>query len=163
MQPNILFDNIYIGHSVEDARALADQSFFLKHPIEEIAELADRPKEEEKPVPKSPSDLKFLDDPVLYVREKLDLFVTLAKKDPIQAVQFMPEVAGALGAILVSLIAVTAGVLSLGGSPAPAAKKVAADAKATAKDIKDKVADAATTGADTAKAELNKRTTRSHS
>ncbi|KAK0618365.1 Calreticulin family-domain-containing protein [Bombardia bombarda] len=161
MQNNILFDNIYIGHSVEDARKLADETFFKKHPLEELAELADKPKEEEKPA--SPSDLKFADDPVLYIKEKVELFVTLFKKDPVEAVKFLPEVAGGLVAVFVTVLALLGGLASLGGSAAPAAKKAAVDVKDKAKDVKDKVADAATSGAETAKAELNKRNTRSQS
>ncbi len=160
MQPNILFDNIYIGHSVEEARKLADETFFEKHPIEELAELAEKPKEEDKP--KSPSDLKFLDDPVLFIKEKLDLFLTIAQKDPIEAIKFVPEIAGGIVAILGTLIAVIVGVVS-SGSAAPAAKKVATDAKDKAKELKDKVGEAAASGAEAVKSEANKRSTRSQS
>jgi calnexin len=157
MQPNILFDNIYIGHSVEDARKLAEETFFVKHPLEELAEVADKPKEEDSPKPRSPSDLKFLDDPVLYVKEKLDLFFTIAKKDPIEAIRFVPEAAGGIAAVLVTLVAILVGLAGL-GSTAPAAKKVATDVKEKAKAATDKVAEAAATGVETAKAEVNKRT-----
>ena len=158
MQPNILFDNIYIGHSIEEARKFAEETFFEKHPIEELAELADKPKEEEQK-PKSPNDLKFLDDPVFYVKEKLDLFLTIAQRDPIQAIKFVPEIAGGIGAILVTILAIIVGVAS-SGSAAPAAKKVAADIKDKVKEVKDK---AATTGADTGKSEATKRSTRNQS
>lgn len=160
MQNNILFDNIYIGHSVEDAKKLAQETFFEKHPLEQLAEAADKPKEEEKP--KSPSDLKFMDDPVFYIKEKLDLFLTIAARDPIQAVKFVPEIAGGIAAIFITLVAGLAAVIGLGGS-APAAKKVATDAKEKAKDVKDKVAQAASTGAEAAKDTATKRTTRSQS
>ncbi len=83
MQSDILFDNIYIGHSVEDAEKLAQETFFKKSVVEKALEDAEKPKADDKP--KSPSDLKFLDDPVLYVKEKLDLFLTIAANDPIQA------------------------------------------------------------------------------
>ena len=159
MQNDILFDNIYIGNSVDEARKLAEETFFKKHAIEEALEQADKPKEEEKPV--SPGDLKFADDPVAYVKEKLDLFITIAKSDPIEAVKFVPEVAGGIAAVFVTILAILASIISSAGSPAPAAKKVAKDVKDKAKDVKDKVAEAATTGAETAKAELNKRATRS--
>lgn len=159
MQNNILFDNIYIGHSVEDARKFADETFFIKHPIEELAELADKPKEEEKP--KSPSDLKFLDDPVLYIKEKLDLFLTIAKSDPIQAIKFVPEAAGGIVAVLVTIIAIVVGLAGSGSAAAPAAKKVATDAKEKAKDAAGKAA--AATGADTSKGDVSKRNTRSQS
>ncbi|KAF6829085.1 calreticulin family protein [Colletotrichum musicola] len=159
MQNDILFDNIYIGHSVEDAAKLAQESFKEKHPHEQLAELADKPKEAEKP--KSPNDLKFLDDPVTYIKEKLDLFITIAQKDPIQAIKFVPEIAGGIGALLVTLLAIIVGLASSGGAP-PAAKKAAADAKDKAKDVKDKATKAVASGADTAK-EATKRNTRSSS
>ncbi|KAK4193528.1 Calreticulin family-domain-containing protein [Podospora australis] len=157
MQNNILFDNIYVGHSVEDAKKLAEETFFKKHPVEEALESLDKPKEEEKP--KSPSDLKFLDDPKTYLTEKFDLFVTIFKKDPIEAIKFVPEIAGGLAAAFITLVSLLFGVLGLFSAPAPV-KKVATDAKEKAKDVKDKVAEAATTGAETVKAEVNKRTTR---
>merc|ERR1712000_505447 len=72
MQNDILFDNIYIGHSVEDAEKLAEETFKVKHPIEKALFDAEKPKKKDSPA--SPNDLKFLDDPVLYVKEKLDLF-----------------------------------------------------------------------------------------
>lgn len=159
MQNDILFDNIYIGHSVEDARKFAEETFFKKSPIEKALEEADKPKEEEKP--KSPSDLKFLDDPKTYILEKLDLFLTIAKKDPLEAIKFVPEVAGGLAAIFVTVVAVLFGLIGLGSSAAPAAKKVAGDAKEKAKEVKDKAASAATTGAETTKSEATKRATRS--
>jgi calnexin len=159
MQPNILFDNIYIGHSVDEARKFAEETFFEKHPIEELAELADKPKEEDSPKPKSPSDLKFLDDPVLYVKEKLDLFITIAANDPIEAIRFVPEAAAGIAAVFVTILAVLISLIGL-GSTAPAAKKVATNVKETAKVATEKVAEAASTGVETAKAEVNKRTNR---
>jgi calnexin len=160
MQNDILFDNIYIGHSVEDANKLAEESFKEKHAIEQLAELADKPKEEEKP--KSPSDLKFMDDPVHYIKEKLDLFLAIAQTDPIQAIKFVPEIAGGIGAILVTLVAIIAGIVSIaGGSAPPAVKKAAADAKDKAKDVKDTATKAVASGAEAAKADATKRTTRS--
>lgn len=159
MQSDILFDNIYIGHSLEDAEKLAAETFHVKHPIEKELFEADKPKKSDKP--NSPSDLNFLDDPVLYVREKLDLFLTIAQRDPIEAVKFVPEVAGGIGAIVVTTIALIVALITT--ATAPAAQKAAGDAKDKAKAAKDKVAEATTTGADKAKAEVTKRTTRSQS
>lgn len=163
MDKDILFDNIYIGHSVEDAAKFADETFFEKHPIEQLLELAEKPKEADKPI-KSPSDLVFMDDPVTYVKEKLDLFFTIAQNDPIQAIKFVPEAAGGLAAAFVTLIAIIVGIVSASGSSAPpAVKKTAADAKKTATDAKDKVAEAVASGTEQAKSEVNKRATRSTS
>ncbi|KAK8925273.1 Calnexin [Metarhizium anisopliae] len=160
MQPDILFNNIYIGHSIEDAEKLAAETFKLKHPVEKALAEADKPKEEDKP--KSPSDLKFLDGPVHYIKEKLDLFLTIAKNDPVEAIKFVPEVAGGIGAIIVTLAAIVAGLIGLGGS-SPAVKDTAAAAKDKAKEAKDKVAQATATGAEKAKGEASKRATRSQS
>jgi calnexin len=163
MQSDILFDNIYIGHSIKDAEKFADETFFEKHPIEQLAELAEKPKEEKKPA-KSPSDLIFMDDPVHYVREKLDLFFTIAQNDPIQAIKFVPEAAGGLAAIAVTLIAIIVGVVSMGSAtPPPQVKKATENVKASVIDTKDKAVDAAASGAEQAKAEVNKRSTRSTS
>ena len=162
MQSDILFDNIYIGHSVEDAAKLAAESFDKKHPVEKALADAEKPKIEDKK-PQSPNDLVFLDDPVLYVKEKLDLFLTIAQKDPIEAIKFVPEVAGGIGAIIVTLIAIVAALVGAGGSAAPAVQKAATDAKEKAKEVKDKAAEAAATGAEKAKGEVNKRATRSQS
>ena len=162
MDKDILFDNIYIGHSIEDAKKFAEETFHEKHPIEQLLEIESKPKDEEKPV-KSPSDLKFLDDPVFFIKEKLDLFFTIAQNDPIQAVKFVPEVAGGFAALLATFILIIVGVVSAGGSTPPAVKKAAGDAKAAAVGAKDKVAEAVASGADQAKAEVNKRNTRSTS
>lgn len=161
MQNDILFDNIYIGHSVADAEKLADETFHEKHPIEQLLELAEKPKEDETKPPRSPSDLVFLDDPVHYVKEKLDLFFTIAQNDPIQAIKFVPEVAGGFAAIVLALISVIVGVVTLGAS-SPEVKKVVDTTKAKATEAKDKAATAVATGAEKAQ-EATKRTTRSTS
>lgn len=160
MQSDILFDNIYIGHSVEDAEKLKTETFDVKVAIEKAEEDAAKPKP--KSTPDSPMDLKFMDDPIHYIREKLDLFWALAQKDPLTAVKTLPEVAGGIGAVAVTIIALIIGVFSMaGGSPPPQVKKAAEQVKQSAMDTKDQVVDAASTGADKAQAELNKRTTRS--
>lgn len=160
MQSDILFDNIYIGHSIEDAEKLADETFHVKHPIEKELADADKPKPED---PKSPSDLKFLDDPVHYVREKVDLFLTIAQNDPIEAVKFVPEVAGGIGAVLVTIVAVIVGLVGMGSSAPAPVKKAAGDAKEKAKEAKDKAAEATASGADKGKGDATKRATRSQS
>ncbi|TVY78190.1 Calnexin-like protein [Lachnellula suecica] len=161
MQNDIQFNNIYIGHSVADAEKFAQETFFEKHPIEQLIELAEKPKDEPKPA-KSPSDLVFLDDPVHYIKEKLDLFFTIAQNDPVQAVKFVPEAAAGLAGVLVTLIAVIIGVVSMGGSTPAPVKKAAEKTKAAATDAKDKVAEAVSTGAEKA-GEATKRATRSTS
>jgi calnexin len=174
MQKDILFDNIYIGHSIRDALQLKAETFDMKLPIEQQEADAAKPKDEPiKPSPNSPMDLSFMDDPVLYIREKVELFITLFQRDPMQAIQFVPEVAGGIGLIVVTLLALLIGGLGAGAST-PQAKQAATKVKAAAKDAansvtkdtqaaKDEAADAIATGAENAKAEANanKRATRS--
>lgn len=160
MQSDILFDNIYIGHSVEDAAKLAAETFHLKNPVEKALLDAEKPKKSD--TPKSPLDLKFTDDPVLYIKEKIDLFLTIAQNDPIEALKFVPEVTGGIIAIAITFIALIVGLVGLGGS-SPAVQKAASDAKDKAKEVVDKAAEATATGAEKAKAEVTKRTTRSQS
>ncbi|KAI1617345.1 calnexin [Exophiala viscosa] len=163
MQADLTFDNIYIGHSIEDAAAFRAETYDVKKAVEEAEDAKNKPKLAD--IPKSPSDLKFLDDPVTYVKEKLDLFITLAKKDPVEAIKFMPEVAGGIGGAVALLFAILFGLF--GGAAASQApskediKKTAQKAKDAAVDAKDQAVDAAATGAQAVQAEVNKRTTRS--
>ncbi|KAI8629247.1 Calreticulin-domain-containing protein [Xylariaceae sp. FL1651] len=159
MQADVSFDNIYIGHSIDDAKKLADETFFVKFPVEKAIEQSEKPKDTK---PASPSDLKFLDDPLHYMKEKLDLFLTIAARDPIEAIKFVPEIPTAIGGLLATVAALI-GVFALGGSAPAPVKKAATDAKEKAKEAKDKVAEAVSTGAENVKAEANKRATRSSS
>ncbi|KAH8675852.1 calreticulin family protein [Xylariales sp. PMI_506] len=160
MQNDILFDNIYIGHSVEEAEKFAEETFLVKHPQEQLIELAEKPKKDDTITP--PTAFSFTDDPVLYIKERVNHFVTIAKTDPVLAFKLAPEVPTAIGGLLVTLIALI-GVFTMGGSAPEPVKKAAGDAKDKAKAVKDKAAEAVATGADSAKSEVNKRTTRSQS
>ncbi|KAJ2905340.1 calreticulin family protein [Zalerion maritima] len=145
MQNDILFDNIYIGHSVEDADKLAQESFHVKHLVEKELELADKPKPKDKKGVEEPS---FKEDPVAYIKEKLDLFFTIAQNDPIGAIKFVPEAAGGLAAVFLTVVGIIVAVVAGGSSAAPAAKKAAGDLKEKAKEVKE---EAKATGADTGK------------
>ncbi|KAF2467558.1 calreticulin precursor [Lindgomyces ingoldianus] len=161
MQNDILFDNIYIGHSIEDAEKLKADTFDLKIVAEKAEEEATAPKPVEPP--KSPSDLVFKDDPVLYIKEKVNLFLTIARRDPVEAIKFVPEVAGGIGVLAVTLIAIVVSTLISGGA-APSKEQVkdaAKKSKDAAVDAKDKAAEAVSSGAEKAQSEVNKRTTRS--
>ncbi|EFW18685.1 hypothetical protein D8B26_005506 [Coccidioides posadasii str. Silveira] len=150
MQNDILFDNIYIGHSIEDAKKLKAETFDIKQPIEVAEEEAAKPKDE----PSTDSGLNFKDDPVKYIRSKVDQFILMAKDNPVEAVKTVPEVAGGLAALLITLILVVFGAIGL-SSPAPApAKKDAGKGKEKAKE---KAAEAVSTGAENIKAGATKR------
>lgn len=156
MQNDILFDNIYIGHSVEDAEKLRKETFDIKHPIEVAEEEASRPKKEDQP-PAGPTG-SFGEDPVGFIRAKVDRFVFLAKQDPVSAVKQMPDVAGALGALLLTMVLVIVGAV---GASSPAAAPAVKKGKEAATVAKEKTAEAVSSAADTAKGSATKRTTRS--
>lgn len=153
MQNDILFDNVYIGHSVEDAEALRKETFDVKHPIEEAEEEASKPKTEDKP--ETGTTVTFQEDPVTFVRQKVDFFVNLAKEDPVNAVKTVPEVAGGLVALLLTSILVIVGAIG-SSSPAPADK-----GKKPASSGKEKASEASSSAADTGKSGATKRNTRS--
>ncbi|KAL9633611.1 MAG: hypothetical protein Q9164_004599 [Protoblastenia rupestris] len=160
MQSDILFDNIYIGHSLEDANKLKNETFDIKHKIEQTEEEASKPKPADDPV--VPGDTSFKEDPINYIRQKVDFFYSIAKNDPVQAIKMVPEVAGGIGALIVTVVALVIGIVGMSsGGPPPQVKKAAAKVKESAMDAKDQVVDAASTGAEKVQAEVNKRTTRS--
>lgn len=158
MQSDILFDNIYVGHSIADAEKFKTETFDIKYAIEKQEEEAEEPEPETKA--KSPMDLKFTENPVNYIKEKIDLFITIAKSDPIQAVKFVPEAAGILALGLAAVIATLIGVVSMSSS-SPQVKQAAEKVKEASVEAKDKVVDAAASGAEKVQAEVQKRTTRS--
>jgi len=164
MQNDILFDNIYIGHSVADAEKLAQDTFEVKKAVEKAQEEADKPKKDETDPLKSDSDLTFMDDPVAYAKEKVNLFAAIAARDPIEAVKFVPEVAAGIAVGIMSLLLVLIPLVSGGAAAAPSKEQVKANAKqaqAKANQTKEQVAEAVASGTEKAKAEVNKRNTRS--
>ncbi|KAI0999470.1 Calnexin [Podosphaera aphanis] len=154
MQSDILFDNIFIGHSVDDAIAFADETFHEKHPHEQLLEIDERTKI--KAANADPSSLKFTEAPIPYMREKLDLFITIAKNDPIQAIKFVPEVSGSIVALLLTLIAILIGLFSSGSSSVD--KKSSNDAKNNTTEIK-KIESVAT-GSDAGKADSQEKSSK---
>ena len=166
MQKDILFDNIYIGHSPADAEKLKAETYDVKIGVESAAKDKDKPKDADKPA--SPSDLKFMDDPVTYVKEKFQLFVTIAQRDPLEAVRFVPEIAGGIGVVVATFVVAILSMFMMGGGQPPESVKKAADAakdkaqQATAKgqELADQAKDAAASGAEKVQAEVSKRTTR---
>ncbi|KAJ5961636.1 hypothetical protein N7501_006577 [Penicillium viridicatum] len=154
MQNDILFDNVYVGHSVEDAEKLRQETFDVKFPIEEAEEEATKPKPE---VNEEGTTVTFQEDPVTFVRQKVNHFVELAKEDPINAAKTLPEVAGGLGALLLTMILIVVGAIGASSPAAPVEKK----GKQPAGAPKEKKEEAVTSSAETSKGGATKRTTRS--
>lgn len=162
MQNDILFDNIYIGHSAADAEKLREETFAPKVAAEKAEEEANAPKPEE--LPKALDDIVFKEDPVGFVKQRLTYFVDAARRDPVEAVKSAPEVAGALGLVVALFLTVLISALTGGAAPSKEQVKAQAQkAKETAVDAKNKAAEAVATGAEKAQAEVNKRQTRSSS
>jgi hypothetical protein len=118
MTEDILFDNIYVGHSVADAKALAAETFDVKHPLEEAQTKEDKPKFDDDEVI---TDWK--EDPVAFIREKVFSFIELAKIDPVLAFKSKPETGAALTGALLTLFGMLGAVFGLvGGQQKPVTK-----------------------------------------
>ncbi|KAI5296820.1 hypothetical protein KEM55_005536 [Ascosphaera atra] len=134
MQNDILFDNIYIGHSLEDAKAFKAETYDIKRPIEEALDAASRPSADDKDARDSAFEA-FKQDPVAYIRRQTDLFLNLAKLDFVQACKVVPEIAGGIVALFATVVAVVFGVVSL-GKPAKAVEPKPAGGKKEKKEEK---------------------------
>jgi len=99
MTEDILFDNIYVGHSLDDAKALAAETYDIKHPIEEeLSNVKSNSKET------SDDGILFSKEPVAFIQKKLNTFIEMAKIDPVLAIKRQPETAGAVGVAVVTLL-----------------------------------------------------------
>ncbi|KAG0013218.1 hypothetical protein BGZ82_002248 [Podila clonocystis] len=156
MQKDILFDNIYIGHSINDAEALAAESWKIKRATEvKLEELANpRPKND-------PSTLTFKENPIKFVVEELKEFFELAREDPMNAIQNRPIattiLAGTVG-ISFGLLLILMGLLS--AAPVASASKKKTD-EVTADDEDHSKVDGSDEGSEEFKEEpvVRKRTT----
>ncbi|KAJ2917823.1 hypothetical protein MD484_g2580, partial [Candolleomyces efflorescens] len=133
MTEDILFDNIYIGHSVDDAKKLAAESFEVKKPLEVAA---DKPAEDDK---EEDDKVSFREDPIEWIRSNLFDFIDLAKSNPVEAFQTQPEI----GVVLVGLIFTLFGMIGalfglVGGASKPVITKSSKKTDAATPDDKKK-------------------------
>jgi len=112
MTEDILFDNLYIGHSVEDARALAAETFNIKKPLETALEKPETADEEEEET----ETVSFKEDPIGHIRQKVITFIDAAKTDPVSAFKANPETGTALVAAFLTLLGMFATLFGLVGS-----------------------------------------------
>ena len=121
MTEDILFDNLYIGHSLEDAKKLSEETYEVKKKIEEEVKTA-----EEKAEAAEAGDVQtvFKDDPVGFIRGKVLEFVELAMVDPVFAAKAKPEVAAGLGFVVLFFIGAFLSFTSGGSSPKPVAVSI---------------------------------------
>lgn len=115
MTEDILFDNLYIGNSPEDAKKLAEETYEVKKKIEEEAKKANEKAEAEEA---GDVQTTFKDDPVGFIREKVFEFVELAKIDPVFAAKAKPEVAAGLAFVVLFFIGALFNLISGGSSSA---------------------------------------------
>ncbi|KAF2403913.1 putative calcium-binding protein precursor cnx1 [Trichodelitschia bisporula] len=162
MQNNMLFDNIYVGHSFEDANKLREETFEPKVKAEKAEEDATKPKEEDPKAdtPETPVTLK--EDPIKFITQKVEKFMAIAKVDVLEAFKTVPEVGGTIFTVALVFVSILLTMLTGGGAPAPAqvkakAKEIADKVADKTKDAKDKAAEAVATGAQNAKGEAQKR------
>jgi hypothetical protein len=118
MTENILFDNIYVGHSLEDAQALAAESFKIKEKVEEEASRISEDKPADEPTKKT-----FKEDPLSFLRTKIADFVEAAKVSPIGALKAQPDVASAIALGFITLLGMLGTLFGVvGGAQAPVTK-----------------------------------------
>lgn len=109
MTEDILFDNLYVGHSVEDAKKLAAETFEIKKPLENKADKPDDVDEDE-------DEVSLKDDPVGFIRNKVLNFVDQVKEDPVEAFKSQPETGAALLVALFTIFGMLGGLLGFGGA-----------------------------------------------
>ncbi|KAF9011146.1 Calreticulin family-domain-containing protein [Cyathus striatus] len=110
MTEDILFDNLYIGHSVEDAKKFAAETFEVKKPLEVAADKPAAAEEDEDDIP------SFKEDPIAFIRAKLIDFIELAKLDPLTAFKTQPETGAAIAGALFTLFGMLGALFGLIGS-----------------------------------------------
>ncbi|KAG8876267.1 hypothetical protein FRB97_004309 [Tulasnella sp. 331] len=148
MTEDILFDNIYIGHSAADAKALATETFHAKKAIEEEKKeelnKAAAAKAKEASGEETLLDMfdKLKENPVEYIREQILNFIEEVQVDgPVEAFKAKPQVGGAILAAFLTLLGSLAAIMGLVGSTAAPVSKstkktdaVTADAADTTKE-----------------------------
>lgn len=155
MDEDILFDNIYIGHSRADADKFAKETFFDKLPIEQNREKKEEEAEEAERAKAVKAAVPGL---VSKVRSQVDVFIKAAKEDPVSAAKEHPQVAGGLVAVftvIFGLLGLAGGIL--GGSAAPAVA-AAAEKKAKGEKKVDEPSKAKTTAVKDKNSSTSKRT-----
>ena len=121
MTEDILFDNIYVGHSEDDAKKLAAETFDVKKPLEEAENKKATKIDEEDEEPKT-----FKEDPVAFIRQKVLDFVEVAKVDPVFAFKSQPETGAAIVAAFTTFLGVILSLIGVIGAAQKPITKVCA-------------------------------------
>jgi hypothetical protein len=119
MTEDILFNNLYVGHSPEDAKKLAAETFEVKKPLEVAADKPDAAEEDDE------ESISFKDDPISFIRTRVLSFIEAAKLDPLEAFKSQPETGAALAGALFTLFGMLGALVSIiGGAQKPVVTKV---------------------------------------
>jgi hypothetical protein len=110
MTEDILFDNIYVGHSVEDAKTLAAETFEVKKPLEAATAKIEDKLDDDDELP------SWKDAPIAFIRQKAILFIELAQTDPILALKTHPETGVALAGAVFTLFGMIGALFGLVGA-----------------------------------------------
>ncbi|KAJ3197041.1 hypothetical protein HK101_006504 [Irineochytrium annulatum] len=127
MQDKILFDNIYVGHSEKDAKALREETWVPKVKLEKEVSKADTAAEDK---PKATSFLERAKEQVYDFRARLIMFVRNAQIDPVEAVKEDALAAGSIAALVIWVFYSLANVIGMYVGAATG-KKSAAKGKKT--------------------------------
>ena len=121
MTEDILFSNIYVGHSTSDAKALAQETFHVKSKVEKAAEAKEKKAfDADGDVPES----TFTSAPIEFIRKAIFEFVELAKIDPVLAVKSKPETAGAVAIAVFTLFGMLGALFGVVGAAQKPVTKV---------------------------------------
>jgi len=132
MTEDILFNNIYVGHSIDDAKALAAETFDIKRSLEKAADKAAVEVDDEA-LDESPA---FAENPVEFLRQKAFTFISLAQVDPISAFKTHPETGVALVGALLTFFGMLGALFGLVGSQQKTVTKVSKKTDAPTPDDK---------------------------
>lgn len=147
MTEDILFDNIYIGHSVEDAKRLAKETFHVKHALEKAARDAEKP----APTPdEEVHSVKFADAPLEWLRAQALTFIDHVQVDPIGAFKAKPETGAALVAVILTFLGSFGALFGLIGGSQKSAKSAKTPSKSEKKPVASDAAASASTDAPSA-------------
>jgi hypothetical protein len=152
MTEDVLFDNLYIGHSLDDAKALAKETWHIKKDLE--AKTADKEATEEE----DENEPVFSEDPIGYIRYRILTFVDLAKLDPVLAFKTQPQTGAALAGVVFTFIGFLGAIFGIIGSQQKPVTKSAKKTDAVTPDVKGKeTAPVAPAGGKTEETSVKKR------
>lgn len=114
MQADILFDNIYVGHSLHEAETIGNKTFFLKHALEEAEELEAVPPPTGQDPTGYPSELDYFKEaPIEYIKEVSREFLLSFSEDPYTAIVSQPFVTLGLAVAFSVFFSVVFGILGV--------------------------------------------------